>query len=214
MKLQFCFIPLLLAGCAWSQGNPFYYQPLQNVKGFLQLSDSQVQSILANNDEYNQWASQKQTRIRQVQSELAEQTAASPLDPLALGVRYAEIEAICREMTGRANEYRDKNLAGFTPDQQTKLKALEEAMKLAPVISEAQYGNLLGTFTTAPQYFASTSFLIGTGTAVTGAILGFSNGCTLPFPTAASRNGDFSSTPPSGVIPPSRWFNTSGFQRP
>ena len=75
-----------------------WFDPLAQVKQFLQLSDSQLQTILSNNDEYNRWSFEKQARIRQVQSEIAEETARQPLDPSALGIRYAEVESICREM--------------------------------------------------------------------------------------------------------------------
>ncbi|HWQ53958.1 MAG TPA: hypothetical protein VN442_09745 [Bryobacteraceae bacterium] len=37
-----------------------------SAKEFLQLSDSQLETILANNGEYNRFSQEKQTRIRQV----------------------------------------------------------------------------------------------------------------------------------------------------
>ena len=222
-------IPIALSVApAVAQSNPFYgFQPLAEVKQFLQLTDSQLQTILTNNDEYNRWSFQKQDRIRQVQSEIADETGKSPLDPNALGIRYAEIQAICREMKDRANEYLTRNMTVLNQDQKTKLKVLEEALKLAPVISQAQYGNLIGGFTSAPYAFTSSSF--GIGGSVIGGIIGPANGCYLPFPVAANRiGGNFGSIPNAQVSQPNQvtggsakgatilrnptliqWFNTS-----
>ncbi len=232
MKLSFSAMLLLIAASAWAQPNPFkWYQPLGQVKAFLQLSDGQLQTILTNNDEYNRWSAEKQSRIRQVQSEIAEETAKEPLDPNALGIRYAEVESICREMKDRATEYRTRNMDVLNQDQKAKLKVLEDAMKLAPIISEAQYGNLIGGSSSAPYAFTSTS--VGIGGSVIGGIIGPANGCYLPFPTGVVRFGDFTSTPngnvsrpsgitgaPSAVLTPLRnatalrWFDTTKFVPP
>ena len=165
--------------------------PFGQVKQFLQLSDSQVQSILANNDEYNRWAAEKQARVLQVQSEIAEETAKDPLDPGALGIRYAEIEMICRQMRDRTREGRAKNLAVLTPDQRTKLKVLEDALALAPAITEAQYGNLAGELGAASPVYTGTFSGIGGG--ILGAVIGSVNGCQQA---------------------PTRWFNTGSFVTP
>ncbi len=56
-----------------AQQNPFF-APLVQVKQFFQLSDPQLRTILMNNDEYNRWSFEKQNRIRQVQTEIVEET--------------------------------------------------------------------------------------------------------------------------------------------
>ncbi len=169
---------VLFAGSASAQTIPVPYSPLAAVREFLQLTDSQAQTILANNDEYDRFSNEKQGRIRQVQSEIAEETAKSPLDPNALGIRYAEIETICREMKDRAKEYRTRNLDILNDAQKAKVKVLEDAMKLAPVISQAQLANLAGDITSAPYAFIGSSFAIGGGP---GGILGGPSGCYSPF---------------------------------
>jgi hypothetical protein len=134
--------------------------------------------------------SRSENRIRIVQAEIAVETAKDRLDPNALGTRYTEIESICREMKDRANAYRTRNVDVLNPDQKAKLKILEDAMKLAPVISEAQFGNLIGGFGSAPSAFTSNS--TGIGSSVAGGILGGANGCYLPFPIGGVvRTGDF-----------------------
>jgi hypothetical protein len=163
MKMCFLiFLPIAVSGSAWAQ-------PLSQVQQFLQLSDSQLQTILTNNDDYNRWSGDKQNRIRQVQTEIADETRKSPLDPNALGIRYAEIETICREMKDRANESRTQNIGVLNQDQKSKLKILDDALKLAPVISDAQFGNLIGGLTFAPSGFTSSS--IGYGGLLNGGVV-------------------------------------------
>src|SRR3979409_2284018 len=98
MKLSLPATLVLFVTSAWAQPNQWFYQPLGQIKEFLKLSDSQVQAILTNNDEDNRWSFEKQSRIRQVQNEIVDETTKEPLDPNALGIRYAEVESICREM--------------------------------------------------------------------------------------------------------------------
>ncbi len=129
------------------------------------------------------------------------------MDPNALGIRYAEIESICRDMKDRATEYKARNLGVLNPDQKAKLKVLDDAIALLPVISEAQYGNLLGGVNPPPFVFTSNSASIG-GTII-GGIIGPTIGCYLPFPVPQIRAGDFASAVPKGntMARPTRWFD-------
>jgi hypothetical protein len=211
---------LLIAASTWAQSNPWFYQPLAQVKDFLQLSDAQLQTILTNNGDYNQFAMTKQTRISQLQSEIAAETAKDTLDPMALGVRYVEIETTCREMKDQAVAYQQKNTGVLTDPQKAKLQVLQDAVKLAPVISDAQSGNLIGASTYAPLFFTSTSVGTTSGSVI-GGIIGPVSGCYSPFPVAVVRTGDFTSAPANGnvipanrvSVPMNRWFNTNGFNR-
>src|SRR5258706_5939803 len=110
---------------------------------------------------------------------MVDETTKEQLDPNGLGIRYAEIEGICREMRDRANEYYTRNVAVLNADQKTKLKVLEDALKLAPVISEAQYGNLIGGLASAPYGFTGRSS--GLINSIIGVSLSFVSGCYLPF---------------------------------
>lgn len=231
----------LSVGSIWAQLPPVFFQPLSQVKQFLQLSDSQLQTILTNNDTYNRSSAEKQNRIRQVQSEIADETGKSPLDPNALGVRYAEIETICRQMKEQAATSQQKNLAVLNDGQKSKLTILSDALKLAPVIAEAQSGNLLGGSITVPYGFTSASTGVVFGVPL-GGVFAPANGCSLPFPVPAIRTGDFSGTAtpqiPAGVADasgrgaavntmslkvcagnpkycgiPSPWFDTADFVR-
>ena len=157
--------------------NPWFYQPLAQVKEFLQLSDAQVQIILANNEEYNRWSAAKQARGSQVQGEIAEETAKDVLNPMALGVRYVEVETICREMKAQAAVSLKKNVDSLTAPQKAKLQVLQDAIKLAPVISDAQSGNLLATSGFFPRFFSSSGS--GDFSVITG-FLSPAGGCYFP----------------------------------
>lgn len=185
MKLSVSTGLLLIAATAWGQSYPFpYFQPLSQLKDFLQLSDSQLQTILSNNGAFNQFAANKQSRIAQVQTEIAVETAKETLDPVALGVRYAEVESICRDMKSQAVTYQQRNTSVLTDPQRTKLQVLQDAMKLAPVISEGISGNLIGTFNSTPTYFTSTGSITGP----VGAFIftGYAVGCDFYLPVAGN----------------------------
>ncbi len=182
----------IFASSATAQTTPWPPEPLANLKEYLQLSDVQLQIILHNNDKYNRWSAERQSRIRQIQEEIVQETAKSPLDPTALGVLYAEIETLCRELRDRAILYRSRNLEAFEPAQKARLKALEAALKLLPLASEAQFSNLAGELTSAPYGF--TSRYVSTGGARLGGPI-VAPGCSLPMSGVATRTGDFTATP-------------------
>lgn len=148
---------------------PWFTQPLEQLKTFLQLCDDQVKSILAN-------------------EELVTESARQVLDPMTLGVRYAELESICREIT---------------PARKAKLGVLGEAIKLSPVILEAQVSNILGEPGYFPQLFTGTNGMSGLF-----GLLAPANGCYFaPSSLLASRGGSVSgSVPPPGssAVAPSR----------
>lgn len=115
------------------------------LKQYLALSDAQADTIVQLNVEYSRLAGGKQLRSAQVQREIAEWTAKEPLDPMALGLRYTELEVIRRELRDELARTREKVVAALDTAQKAKLKALEDAMKLQPVIAQAQCENLLVT---------------------------------------------------------------------
>ena len=130
-------------------------QMLPQVREYLQLTNTQVLGIALNNDQYNRSIQERMQRVRQVQIEIVTETGRDLVDPTALGVRYTEIELICRDLRDYANNLRRQNLSLLTERQLTKLRSLEEALKLLPVIIEAQMSNVLATWTTAPNILIS-----------------------------------------------------------
>src|SRR5260370_9874254 len=182
---------------------PLPQQSLSQVRQFLGLTDGQVNSILKNNNDYNTFSFQQQRQIQNAQSQISVEIAKDQIDPMAVGTLYAGIESACRELRDRAATSQKQNISILTDAQKAKLNVLNDAMKLAPTISEAQFANLLGSPNSPP--FAFSAFSSG----IIAGVLGFPPvpGCGVNgIPTAAFRSGDFSPVPPvnGNAIHPNR----------
>jgi TolA-binding protein len=145
----------LACGVAFAQTAPMPYFP-DDLRQYLNLSTDQVASIGQINGDYQQYSRDKQQRIAQLQSEIADLTRQDVPDPMAIGQRYVEMETIRRDLQAQASQITSKVRAVLNPDQLTKLKTLEDAQKLQSLICSAQYQNLLSP---APASFAG--FLLG-----------------------------------------------------
>ena len=147
--MRYLFLCLFVAGSLWGQvgtlpvsrpiPSPFYGE----IRTYLALTDEQVAKMQNQINDYSRWALQRQRRMTEVQLEIGLETAKSPLDPAALGVRYAEVEAIRREIAERGAALVPANVAVLTEAQKVKLKALEEALKLASTGDQAKSLKLL-----------------------------------------------------------------------
>ena len=113
------------------------------IRLFLDLSDSQVQTIQQQNADLGRFAAGKSLRASQVQQEIAQETARPGLDPLALGLRYTELEVIRRELQDEFRRTRDRIRQALTEPQRAKLGSLEAILKLLPIYSEAASVNLV-----------------------------------------------------------------------
>lgn len=196
-KLHLSVAFLLSLGCISSQAqiiirDPYPQLPFQQVKDYLGLTDAQVSQIVLNLNDYGRLVAQRQQRMFQVQSEIQVETARSPLDPAALGIRYAEIESICRNVRDESIAARDRNLGVLTDAQKAKLKALDDAYKLFPIINEAQNAGLLAP----PGPYAGFGQQTWFNPSAFSSPVSLS-GCQQPTITGSViRNGDF-----SGLIP-------------
>lgn len=186
--MNWLFRVLILCPClalsAWSQISPTLpVQPLPELQQFLSLTDTQVTAIFQNNNDYEKFTFQQQQQIQQAQFQIAIETAKAPLDPMAIGTLYAQIETTCRSLRDKAAAVQQQNIAVLTDAQKAKLNVLSDAIKLSPAISEAESANLLG-LAGAPQFFFNTGsfggFVLG---GVTGGLqIGGVSGCGSPFP--------------------------------
>jgi hypothetical protein len=153
----FCF--LLVSIAAMGQTLPPIVIPTPLIafpalKEYLSLTNEQLNSIRDLHAAYTTYLAGKTQRALVVQLELNEERRRTPLDPMGLGLRVLELEAICRESTGRRQEL-EKNLrALLTPAQQTRFQVLLEAVRLEPVIAEARRAGLIEGSSSSP--FAST----------------------------------------------------------
>ena len=117
--------------------------PPSSLAEYLALTGEQKEAIAANNAAYTRASLLKQNRLAQVEQEIREETGRDPLSAGALGVRYVEIETACRELADEGRKTRDRNLALLTEAQKTRIKALEEALRLLPLAQESQGAGLV-----------------------------------------------------------------------
>ena len=117
--------------------------PYPQLTQYFGFSTTQVGKIQSLNAAFQLYLGIKYARVNQVQQELTIETAKTALDPMALGIRYEELELICREAKNTQAELVKNVQAVLTPAQQPKWQVLQDAFKLMPVIQEAQQANLL-----------------------------------------------------------------------
>jgi hypothetical protein len=113
------------------------------LKKNLELTDTQTRGIMQITREFSEWQGSRVVRQAQVRAEILFEEKKSPLDPMALGLRYAELESIRREVEEESNRVRRRIHALLTDAQKQKVAELERARALAPVIAEAECVNLL-----------------------------------------------------------------------
>ncbi len=167
------------------------------LKQHLELTDEQVNSIVGLNSSLQAFQLEKLRRTAQVHLELSQESAKPTLDPMALGVRYVELEAIRREIESEQNRIAADIQNVLTPAQRTKVQALQQAMQLQSVICEAQAVNLLsqaqpvpalnrvpfpGNLIPASRWFDTNAFLLPAPVCAVGIRTGSFTGLPVPAP--------------------------------
>lgn len=109
----------------------------QALRLFLGLTDEQVKLIADKNLEFARFVAEKSRRQRQVQTEIAAETRKETLDPMALGLRYMELELIRREIRAAEDKLRADLRKALTAEQNAKLDALQKALELLPLYQQA-----------------------------------------------------------------------------
>ena len=120
---------------------PVIFPP--QLRQYLELSDEQVLKILTLNTRLGAFLGNKAQRRIQVQIELGIETAKPTIDPMALGLRYLELEAIRREIEAERARTTEDAQKILTPVQKTKLATLQEALRLASTACDAVNQNLI-----------------------------------------------------------------------
>lgn len=131
---------------AFAQQNPIMPPirlPYPQLARYLELTAEQQAGLLRLQTEWRRYLLEKQRRVAEVERELAQETNAKVPDPVSLGVRYAELEAICREARDHDNQTIEGARKLLTAPQLTKLQSLEAAYALLPVIAEADSAGLM-----------------------------------------------------------------------
>jgi hypothetical protein len=146
MKYAIAF--LMLALLAWpaaaqGPGDPAPGRMWQQLIRYLELTPQQVLELGRIQTEWSRYLATKSRRVAQVESEIRQATQAAVLDPMALGVRYVELEAICRESRDTDRRFREQARKLMTAQQMTRLASLEQAYRFLPVIAEADAAKLI-----------------------------------------------------------------------
>ena len=132
--------------------------PVQAAKDYLGLTDSLIGTLREQRRAFWNWAAQRDERAGEVEKEIAVETARSPLDPMALGVRFVEVEMIRREIAEREKGLAASNLGLLTEAQRGRLAELERQMTLAEIGDEARVLQVLAPDCTARDF---ASLLLG-----------------------------------------------------
>lgn len=141
MKAVWIF--LLFAAAALSQ-TAVYYPPISDqLKSYLQLDGSQIEKITAINLDYARFVGDRSQRQVQLLTEIGAETAKSTVDPMALGVRYTEMESLRREVKDETTKVRTRVVALLSDSQKALLSVLDQAMRLQAQIYDAQCQNIL-----------------------------------------------------------------------
>ena len=118
-KLALLFAPL----CAFSQ--PFDFIPPDFI-AYLRLTEAQIQTIQRNNVSYRQSQSANIQRVNDVNREIGEETQKTAPDAAALGVRYQEIEFLCRQRETPLDDAYQQNIRVLTAEQRQLLQRLRD----------------------------------------------------------------------------------------
>src|SRR6266487_3261843 len=101
-----------------------------DLKSFLVLSDDQTAKVNGLNSQLQAFWFGKNARRSRVELEIAQETAKPSPDPMELGVRYFELEAIRRQLEDQQRNTATQIQALLTPDQKAKLITLQQALSL------------------------------------------------------------------------------------
>lgn len=146
MKYAVCVLVLLVAAWPAAAQGPGDMMPIRlwpQIVKYLELTPQQMLELGRIQAEWNLYLAAKNRRVAQVERELRQETMAEVLDPLALGLRYMELEAICRESRDTDRKYHEQARKLMSEAQQAKLAVLEQAYRLLPVIAEADAAKLV-----------------------------------------------------------------------
>ncbi len=110
---------------------------------YLELTPDQSRRLAQNRAAHYDWQRAKEARVTQVRAEIEDESIRVPLDPLALGLRYAELEAMRREDLERRDQLVRLNRSVLTEAQQRLAATLAEVEGLGFVARNADCSFLI-----------------------------------------------------------------------
>lgn len=123
---------LLSASALFAQGPP------TSIEEYLGLTPAQTAEFVRNLDEYYARSVAMTERGNTVRDEIAAEILRVPIDPMAIGLRYAELETSRREFIQRGREIIAQHQSRLTPSQLSRLQTIIEVRKLTPVAQDAE----------------------------------------------------------------------------
>lgn len=133
---------LLLISCLllpFLNGQPVGIGPLD----YFELTQDQQSQLALAQRGYADWQTEQRKRIEQVETELREETERIPLDPMAIGLRFAELETIRRQDAEHRRDLVRSSRAILSSQQLARAEALETALRLQPIAGSADCAFLL-----------------------------------------------------------------------
>jgi len=159
-------LALSVSGCLAQTTGLILVRLPTELQEYLALSDEQATKINTLNTQLLLSQSAKYERQIRVQLEITEWTAKENLDPLALGLRYAELETIRRETDDQHKNTISQVQSLLTAEQKAKVAVLQQALTLHWTACSGVNQNLLsapGNVSSLSRWFDLSSFLVGPG---------------------------------------------------
>jgi hypothetical protein len=110
---------------------------------YLNLTDSQIASIEAAIAANQDYISRQDLKIQELQNDIKDQTAAPAIDSAALGADYVAMWQIRRDESMQTGQLTTMVRSILSDQQQPQLQALDNAVKLSGVASEAVSSHIL-----------------------------------------------------------------------
>lgn len=107
------------------------------IRAYLNLQDSQIQALVQLQQQQRQAAQSLLSELAAKQQTLRDQLDRGSSDAAALGKLLLETEALRKRLNDIHTSYRTQAVSLLTPEQKTKLAALEQALKLEPALRQA-----------------------------------------------------------------------------
>lgn len=130
------FLLPLLAGALFAQDPAVNPQP-PDLKAFLNLSDSQIQSLVQLQQQKGPALQPVVQQVMQTQMKLQQALSAPNPDPATVGQLVIAINALGGQVQQIAAGFQQKAADVLLPDQKTKLPPLQLALDLHPIALQA-----------------------------------------------------------------------------
>lgn len=145
MKYAVCLLAALAATLplfAQMPGEPAPIRAWPGLVQYLELTPSQIVALGRIELEWQRYLAGKARRVSQVEEEIRDATLSEVVDPMALGLRYMELEAICRESRDTDRRTREAARKVLNDAQLARLAVLEQAYRLLPLVAQADAAHL------------------------------------------------------------------------